>query len=284
MFSHFFAACIEGGEEKCALAGLNKTAEELEADTWAFFDSLREEPIGAGPVVFDSLTVKADIVERLKWTGGWPELSVILKGLVYATRAERKALLTTFAEGLSESLGDNALAPVTALWGIHCGDRTVRAEDFGEIAPVFDRLHNTSRMIGDVVAWVSTHCAQWPWHADEVYMGDFHVETKNPILITSNSRDAHTPLRSAQNISTGFEGSVVLEVNGSGHCIINAPSACGFRALVAYWLNGTLPEEGTLCETAKAFDPYSWKDVFEEVGATNGTESVERRAAYRRSL
>ncbi|KAK5653310.1 hypothetical protein OQA88_9001 [Cercophora sp. LCS_1] len=284
VFSHFFSSCIEAGKEKCALAGLNKTAAELEADTWVFLDSLRDEPIGAGLIVFDLLMAKSFLAEQLKSVAGWPGLSALLKPIVYGTKEQKRAVLTALSQSLAAQEGSTDLGLLSAHWGIHCGDRTIRTDNFDEILDAFARLSNTSRLVGDTVAWVTAHCAQWPWRAKEVYMGDFRVKTRNPMLIASTSRDSHTPLRSALNISAGFEGSRVLEVNGSGHAIINAPSVCGFRALVAYWINGTLPEGGNLCQTAKAFDTYTWKNVFEEVGLADGSESPERRAAYKRSL
>jgi hypothetical protein len=47
-------------------------------------------------------------------------------------------------------------------------------------------------------------------------LGDFKVKTKNPILVAGNIFDAHTPLKSALNITVGFEGSGLLVVNGTG--------------------------------------------------------------------
>jgi hypothetical protein len=66
VFSYFFETCVEAGPEKCALAALNKTAEELELDTWAWFDFVRETPIAAGITIFDLIAIKGSLVETLK--------------------------------------------------------------------------------------------------------------------------------------------------------------------------------------------------------------------------
>jgi len=42
---------------------------------------------------------------------------------------------------------------------------------------------------------------------------------------------------------------------------MSTPSVCSFKAMVAYWLNGELPE--SVCETTyDPFDRMRWYDVF----------------------
>ena len=59
-------------------------------------------------------------------------------------------------------------------------------------------------------------CTQWQMEAKGQYEGDFQVERKKPVLLIGNMYDGFTPLKSACNVSSGFKGSVVLEVNGYG--------------------------------------------------------------------
>jgi hypothetical protein len=101
------------------------------------------------------------------------------------------------------------------LAGIHCSDRVPRAS-FEEFLPAAYELLNTSKTYGGLVVGIGMTCAQWKFEAKERYEGDFHVETKNPILVISNSHDAHTPIASGRNVTAGFEGSVLLEVDGYG--------------------------------------------------------------------
>ncbi|KAK0639542.1 TAP-like protein-domain-containing protein [Cercophora newfieldiana] len=280
VFSYFFTSCIEAGPTKCALAALNKTASELEQDTWDFFDKVREAPIPVGSAILDLLVVKGIVVEQLKDTFLWPTTSQLLAVLLYGSDMEAQAVLDPLLNraGISPLAGFNF---TQALWGIHCGDRIPRLGSFEEAIPEFAKLAETSRLMSDVAASITSHCAQWPWHAKEAYPGDFKVKTKNPILFAGNTRDAHTPIRSAYNVSSGFEGSGILEVNGTGHCALSAPSECSFAVIAAYWGNGTLPSTGSVCEAAGPFDGYTWADVFEAGTATNKTERIERRTAYR---
>ena len=145
----------------------------------------------------------------------WPGLASILAGLVYGTPEEQSAIIDSVGGQLSDDApAFNLIADAT--WAIHGSDRLVRAQTFEEIKPVYDRLGKISRFTGDVAASFTSHCSQWPWHAKEVYKGNFQVKTKNPILVASNLYDAHTPLTSAKNVSDTFEGSGLLVVNGTG--------------------------------------------------------------------
>ena len=65
------------------------------------------------------------------------------------------------------------------------------------------------------------------------------------------------------------------------HATLNAPSVCGFRATVAYWINGTLPEPGAVCDAPHPFDDYSWANVLAEISGQNVT-TIAKRALHRR--
>jgi pimeloyl-ACP methyl ester carboxylesterase len=282
---YFFDSCLTAPQGRCALSALNKTASELERDAWTFIDSLRTAPIPAGSTLVDVAIIKGYILGQLKYTGGWPIFSSVLATLMYGTRGEATHVLEIIVEEAEANgeLGVDSFDILDSLWAIHCGDRTVRLDSWEaqEADGVFERLYNTSRLVGDIVTPYSAHCAQWPWRARETYEGDFRVKTRKPVLVASNTRDSHTPLRSAKNVTVGFEGSGLLEVNATGHATLNAPSVCGYLATVAYWLNGTLPEHGSVCEAPHPFAKYGWEDVLMEVTGGNAT-AVEKRALNRR--
>jgi hypothetical protein len=216
VFSFFFTSCIEAGPKYCYLAGLNKTAAELEQDTWRFFDSFRDAPMAVGANLLDVGSIKSLMIGTLKANSQWEDIAAFLAVMMYGSEVQKQAAVDYIVSKEFDGPADRDFPVVEGLLGIHCGDRLVRAQSFEDAAPALAELSNTSRLVGDTVQWITTHCAQWPWHAKETYKGDFQVETKHPILLVSNSRDAHTPLRSAMNVSSGFEGSRVLEINGTG--------------------------------------------------------------------
>ncbi|KAK4163944.1 hypothetical protein QBC43DRAFT_238407 [Cladorrhinum sp. PSN259] len=284
VLSYYFTSCLDAGPTKCALASLNKTAATLEADLWSFIDSTRTSPIPISTTLIDLVAIKGLVLGQLKDVSGWPALSQALAVLLYGTTAQRNSVLAALVAALEaeDAFGPSSFALTQSLLGIHCGDRTVRASELSEIQGDVARLGDISKLAGDLDAAITTHCAQWPWRAAETYAGDFLVRTKNPVLVATNRRDSHTPRRSAVNVSAGLLGSGFLEVDGTGHCTISAPSPCSFRALVAYWINGTLPEPDSVCETAQPFDNYTWAEAIQEATGANLTAAEKR--AYRRSL
>ncbi|KAF4602732.1 hypothetical protein EYR40_005949 [Pleurotus pulmonarius] len=55
------------------------------------------------------------------------------------------------------------------------------------------------------------------------------------------------PSSRARKMAQGFPGSVVLAQDSPGHCSIAAPSVCTAKFIRAYFMNGTLPNEGVVC-------------------------------------
>jgi pimeloyl-ACP methyl ester carboxylesterase len=281
VFRYFFESCMTAAPGECALAGFNKTASELHDDAWAFIEGLRISPVAAGTTLVDMAAFKNIVIGELKSVGGWPAMSAALATILYGNETESRAALQSFVQPATATELTIATFPVViGLYGIHCSDRVVRLESFEaqEQDGVFKKLYEVSRFTGDTATSITAHCAQWPWQAREIYQGDFQVKTKNPILLASNTRDAHTPLRSAFNVSSGFEGSAVLEVNSTGHGTIGAPSMCGFLATRAYWQNGTLPKPGSVCDAPHPFSGYTWNDVLEEIaGQSKNSTPAEKR-------
>ena len=137
-----------------------------------------------------------------------------LGAIMYGTPQQRKAALMLLVHGAPGSDKETLMS----FPGIHCSDRIPRTDDYEEIAPAFRLLNDTSIIIGGVNMNTQAMCAQWPWKAKEIYQGDFKAKTKHPLLILSNALDGLTPLVSARNMSSGFEGSVLLEIDALHTC------------------------------------------------------------------
>lgn len=211
-FSGIFTSCVKD-PQNCVLAQPNITAAQLEQATWDLIETIKYRPIAVGNFLLDYTTIKGTIQEALYGTGRWPELTGFLA-----------LLLTGNSEALKAAFGNTPLimptaamaASAMAAFGIHCGDRTFRGSSYDKFLPEMKKLIGTSRIVGDITPTISSTCAQWKMPAKEVYPGDFHVKTEKPVLILGNTHDAFTPLASAYNLSSTFEDSVVMEINGYG--------------------------------------------------------------------
>lgn len=111
---------------------------------------------------------------------------------------------------------DEDLRKSQSILGIHCGDRAARAGSLDLLLPTLEKMANNSKVMDGIPSLINLNCAQWRFEPKERYEGNFEVAPRKPVLIIGNTWDGLTPLRSAYNVSSGFEGSVLLEVHGHG--------------------------------------------------------------------
>ncbi|RYP49095.1 hypothetical protein DL768_005092 [Monosporascus sp. mg162] len=287
VFSAIFEGCV-AAPENCALAqrnGSGTTAAELEQAVWDALDTLKRRPLALGTFMLDYSGLKGIIAQALYSPSGWPALAATLDLVLAGDVAALTRIIAEFGGGevLDPEVIRASMRPLLALIGIHCGDRTARAATLDDVMPAVERLYATSRFMGDVTPSLTMTCAQWRIEPRERYGGRFDgVRTRGPVLFIGNTYDAHTPLVSAYNVSSGFEGSVVLEVNGYGHGSLAVPSLCTLETTTAYWLNGSLPDPGTVCESdMPLYSNVTWADVIlATAGDDAAASSLARRGAY----
>ncbi|CAA7269870.1 unnamed protein product [Cyclocybe aegerita] len=100
-------------------------------------------------------------------------------------------------------------------------------------------------------------CTGWKIHPNN-FRGPISGNTGFPMLVIGNTADQITPLAMAKKVATGFPGSVVLTQDSPGHTSFGAPSECTLGHVQRYFQNGTLPEEGVVCNvTTPLFPPPS---------------------------
>lgn len=201
VFAGFLSGCA-AAPDNCALARNNATAADIEKAIYDLIETLKYHPIGYNGLLFDWSLVRFSILGYLYGPASWPTLATMLDGLITGNLTVLDTL-----PFITENIADRR-------WGIACGDKTTRGK--AEALRAIHGVMNNSKIAGDTAVHVITQCAQWQMEAKERYEGDFQVQTANPILLLQNTFDPVTPLRSAHNMSAGFEGSVVLEQNGYG--------------------------------------------------------------------
>ncbi|KAI9167796.1 Tripeptidyl aminopeptidase [Paramyrothecium foliicola] len=267
VLSGFFETCLEM-PHNCPMSR-NSNAQDLEQKFWDLLYRVKFRPIAVGRFRLDYPLLKLIVSQALFDSIAWPPVATLLQGLFdgEVSPAMETIIAAYQPTTLEGRLG--SLIPVNPLSGIHCSDRIPRVKTLDQIMPTVERLYNTSKFYGDQATLIDLTCAQWGFEAKERYIGDFHVRTAFPMLVVSTRYDAQTPLVSAYNVSAGFEGSRVLEINGYGHASLSVPSLCSIEKISAYFQNGTLPEHGLLCEaSARPYSGIGWDDI---IGGTNQT-------------
>ncbi|KAJ4365075.1 hypothetical protein N0V83_008692 [Neocucurbitaria cava] len=273
----FLKSCVKAGEEACPLASKGSSADELFAIINDLAEQVRHEPIVLGSNVttdivgFAQITGSLDIslrisVEYAPYLAGY--LNAVLDRNATAYHTYRSFL---FPDNSSPSTG------AEATFAIRCSDSVFRANELSDVEERAARLTAASRLFGGGYGSSYMTCSQWRVNAKGRYEGDFKAKTKNPALIIGSPYDLRTPLKSAVNASASLEGSVVLQHNGHGHCVLYSPGQCAIKAVQDYFTNGTLPAPGTVCE--QDFDVFSGKGVRDSFGTSSKADNETSTAA-----
>ncbi|KAI0893058.1 TAP-like protein-domain-containing protein [Annulohypoxylon nitens] len=238
VWEEFIRGCV-AMPANCPL-GRNKTFEVLSAEMQHLFDTFRNNPpVYQGQAVIDFTAFTGLIVNKMYSPSKWPELANALNDMLHGS-----------LDGIVKVLTANHIPKQDeAILGIRCGDKKLRTDDFADLTPDLDAYQKTSKWFwGWGWGYYVMPCAQWKFYAKERYEGDFNVKTSFPMLVVGNTWDPVTPLVSAKNMSAGFEGSVLLTHNGHGHLSMSQPSNCTNGYIRDYFLKGTLPAPGTVCQ------------------------------------
>ncbi|RSL54268.1 hypothetical protein CEP54_009989 [Fusarium duplospermum] len=258
-FSRFCQECVEA-RDVCPLAG-KLNAQDLEKKLYKWFDDLRLEPVVIPTLgIFDYNLIKGLLYAQLKFPGSWQTVSKLIDGMM---KRDPKLLEAALA-GLGGSGGFTKEAEM----GIRCSDMTGQTEDIHDIIPILNKRWDTSRLAADVIEHAVMRCARWKLPAKERYEGDFKAKTKNPVLVIGQTHDPITPLASARSLTGTLEGSVLLEFDIPGHSILRRSSECVIKSTAAYWSEGKLPKNNTVCKSE--VEPFStssgWTEMIKELG------------------
>jgi TAP-like protein len=268
----FYSGCV-ATPERCALARHGSTAEGLANQINNLIKAVKYNPMpvktekGNGLITYEM--VKSVIFQALYDPGVWIELSTNLHNLLSGNLTGFWDAYTAGDEGgdehddqeEEENIGTDANV------GIRCGDAHILPpNNLDALKPELTQQEQMSEFAGDLWPSGLLDCARWKIHAKEQYSGNFHAKTKFPLLFVGNTHDPVTPYASAVNASAGFEGSVVLKHDAYGHCSIAQPSVCTSKAIQAYFVNGTVPAPGTVCQpTIQLFSNITVKEAFTSI-------------------
>ncbi|WP_307849759.1 alpha/beta hydrolase [Qaidamihabitans albus] len=131
--------------------------------------------------------------------------------------------------------------------GVFCADSDNPGNPWawGHFARKADRK---ARGFGSQWTWLSLPCATWPGADRDRYTGPWNRRTPNPVLVIGNGQgDPATPYEDAVRTSRLLGDARLLTLDSFGHGA-RGESACIDAALDAYFVEGDLPPEGTVCE------------------------------------
>ncbi|KAF9475278.1 hypothetical protein BDN70DRAFT_883911 [Pholiota conissans] len=250
----FFTDCANAGPEGCAFWA--PTPENIQQNLTALIESVRAAPVPirseSGYGLLNSNLLRSEIFSGLYFP--YASFVPLAQGLADLAAGNGKTLFDLGnppmyecvchpeGEDLAKEVRDSQVA-------VLCNDGEEVPDDLKSAQEYFDMMMKVSQW-GDLIAAITRlQCIGWPKFPKHPFRGPFVGNTSHPILLIGNTADPVTPLWAAKKMSKGFKDSVVLTQNSAGHCSISAPSLCTQKYIRDYFIDGTLPEPGTVCET-----------------------------------
>ncbi|KAJ7923466.1 TAP-like protein-domain-containing protein, partial [Mycena leptocephala] len=240
----FIDGCVAAGPEGCAFYA--PTSAEISDKVDKIYASLRARPI---PV-------------RTNTSFGVVDYSM-LRREISQTLYSPYALFPTLAQALADlSAGNGTVVfKMSEQPAFECAcdpsdyrfesvqeaGAAVRCNDGKRISPEYEDVLAHYHKLSKLSAWADIwERARMPCFPKNHFQGPFIANTSFSLLV-GNTADPVTLLWAAKKMSQSFAGSVVLTQDSPGHCSLSGPSVCTRKYIRQYFLNGTLPEPGTVC-------------------------------------
>ncbi|KAJ9647661.1 uncharacterized protein PV06_00362 [Exophiala oligosperma] len=274
-----FAEECAKSKDECAIVNATGATNASQIFEWAngFLEPLAQnaskskDADAAAEALVYLASIKAYIYGQLYWPIKWPALA---ETLVLAAEGNYTAIL---ASSSTDETSSSSSAPPgydrgqDSMDGIRCSDAVFQVDKARDYLPQIEYQATVSQSFSDVVYQSIWPCAAWKLPSKGRFEGPFDARTRTPILFVNGEYDVTSPIQGAYNASRVFEGSAVLAHSGYGHGLIASPSKCAAKYVTAYFVNGTLPKNGTRCEP----DMSPWEAA--KASAAGGGGSASRR-------
>lgn len=89
-----------------------------------------------------------------------------------------------------------------------------------------------------------------------------------------------TPLANAKKVNQLSPQSHLLIQDGPGHCSVAMTSVCTWNAIRGYFLNNTLPANGTICAIDETIFPKSDTDIWNAGTTGDKLQLAEKIRAF----
>uniref|UniRef100_A0A0W0EVX2 Peptidase S33 tripeptidyl aminopeptidase-like C-terminal domain-containing protein n=2 Tax=Moniliophthora roreri TaxID=221103 RepID=A0A0W0EVX2_MONRR len=249
----FFKDCHDAGPEKCLFyeSSVEAIGERLDK----LYQSIIKVPVpvriaGVSFGLVDYATLRSIIFSRLYHPfDTWATLATALADLEKGNGTTLIQMIGTPPPIPSpcdppQVFESNLLDSLTAL---ACNDGDVVPPSLEDAEQHYQESLKVSGW-GSLSAAMKIKCSSWPSIPKNFFRGPISGNTSYPLLLIGNTADPATPLANAHKVSKGFPGSVVLQQDSAGHgSFTSSPSLCTANVIRGYFVNGTLPEPGTVC-------------------------------------
>ena len=105
-----------------------------------------------------------------------------------------------------------------------------------------------SGALGTYLTWEDSPCAGWRATDADGYFGPWNHPTAHTLLLVATTFDLATPYQDSLVMAQQLARARLLTVDGYGHTSLDNASSCVYQYEASYFINGTLPPAGTVCQ------------------------------------
>ena len=174
----------------------------------------------------------------------WPVLTQALDMALARNDGSGLLSLADFynARDIDGSFADNSTEAFTA---VNCADGRADA-DAAHLEAERAKILEVAPTLGDSFAWGGLICSGWPT-PPQPRPADGAAPGAAPIVVIGTTNDPATPYEWAQSLAKTLDSGVLLTWEGEGHTAYGRSNECVAGAVDAYFLEGTVPQDGLVC-------------------------------------
>jgi pimeloyl-ACP methyl ester carboxylesterase len=234
-------ACPLGETVDEVMGGMRDLMERFDAEPVPVRGDARLDTMSEG---WAALGVAAAMYDQ----GMWSMLTDAIRDIVEADDAtELMALANTYARRTSSGAYVGNIMEV--IFAVNCLDRpsTLDVDDEDALQEALDEATAVAPTWGRFLAWSGLTCRSWP--AEPVGGGPREIDAagSEPIVVVGTTRDPATPYEWAESLAAQLENGVLVSFDGDGHTAYTRSNRCVDTAVDAFFLDGTVPEDGLRC-------------------------------------
>lgn len=240
---HFADWCLQQGAGSCPLTGDADHGVEQIRDLFAQATS-QPIPTNDPKRPLTGSLARAGVLVGMYNDENW---SYVAQGLKKAMAGDG-SLLLQLADLSSERDPDghysgNGNFSITA---VNCLDHPA-IEDEAWMAQESRRLATEDPTFGPTLGYSGLSCATWP--EGPVRRPDpIHAKGSGPIVVVGTTNDPATPYAWAQSLAGQLDDGHLITWKGEGHTAYGRSGGCVEKAVDAYLLDGTVPQDGLTCD------------------------------------
>ncbi len=236
----FLGDCVK--QTDCPL-GTDPNAAFTKLKSWVA--GLEANPIkGDGTRKLDEAYALTGISVAMYDQGWWPDLRIALTRALSGDGSVLLSMADAYNDRENGHYVDNE---AEANYAVNCVDHPDEATSAQQIEAELPTFEQQAPFFGAMVDWSSLPCAYW---GAKPTLAPHKISAQGaaPILVVGTTNDPATPYTWAQQLAGQLTSGHLLTMDGAGHTAYRRGSTCIDSAVDAYFLNGTVPAVGTVCQ------------------------------------